>query len=114
MTGTDPNQSQKDLRNLTNLEEDKVYAALCYVSVLVFVPLLTRKQDPFINFHIRQGLLVLVATILSLIVAAWQQWLGNMLFLLIVVVDLLALVQTLQGKSWKIPGLGSLAEKIKI
>ena len=99
---------------ILDMEEKNLFAALCYVGVLVLVPLLVRREDPFINWHIRQGLVVLGVLIISLLASAWIQAVGNLLFLGVMIVDIIALVQALMGKSWKIPWLGDLAGKFRI
>jgi len=96
------------------IEEKNVYAALCYVGVLVLVPLLVKKDDPLVNWHIRQGLVVLGGIVLSLLATAWVERLGSLLFLLFMTVDIIALVQALLGRSWKIPLVGEVASKFKI
>jgi uncharacterized membrane protein len=102
------------LEEITNLDDSRLYAAMAYLMVLVFVPWLTRRDDPFVNWHVRQGLVVFMGMILALVAAVWSAVLGNLLFLLLLVGDLVALVMALQGRRWKIPGIGTLASKIKI
>lgn len=101
-------------KQLLDLEEKNVYAALCYVVFFVFVSLFMKKTDPFVNWHIRQGLVILGLIILSLIASAWQPRIGNMFFLLVMIVNIIALVQALIGRKWKIPLIGNLAEKFSI
>ena len=96
------------------IDESRLYAALCYLAVLIFVPILTRKHDPFVNFHIRQGLLLLAWLIIALLAAQWSSAIGSLLFLLYVIADVTAIATTLQGRRWKAPLLGSLAEKVRI
>lgn len=103
-----------DDKKIIDVEEKNIFAALCYVGVLVFVPLLMKKEDPYVNWHIRQGFVVLVIIIISLIASAWVERVGNLLFLLIMVVDIIALVQALLGKMWKIPIIGEIATKFKV
>jgi len=102
------------LEDIADIEESWLYAMLSYISVLVLVPLLTRKDDPFVNYHIRQGLVVLAGTIISLLVTIWFPRFGGLLFLLFLVVSVVGIVTTLQGRQWKIPGVGHIAELFKI
>jgi len=99
---------------VVDIEENNLYAALCYVGVLVFVPILVKKNDKFVNFHIRQGLVILGVIIVSLIAAAWVEVVGNLLFLVIMLVDIFALVQALLGKTWRIPVIGDIADSFKL
>lgn len=103
-----------DLKDLTDLDDNRLYAAMSYLLVLVLVPLLTRKNDSFVNFHARQGLIVLLAIILALVINAWSGAVGSVLFVVLMLLDVVALVMALQGRKWKIPFIGNLAEKIRI
>ena len=97
-----------------DIDEKKMYAALCYVGVLVLVPLLIKKEDPYINWHIRQGLVVLGLTVVSLLMLAWVEALGSLLFVVVMTANVIALVQALLGKKWKIPVIGSWADRFRV
>jgi uncharacterized membrane protein len=99
---------------VVDIDERRIMASLAYLGVLVFVPLIMRRDDPFITWHVKQGLVILGGLILALLAALWSPRLGNALFLLLLVVDIVALVQTLVGRRWKIPVIGNLAEKFRI
>ncbi|MDP3997713.1 MAG: hypothetical protein U1C49_01385 [Candidatus Andersenbacteria bacterium] len=103
-----------DLKDLTDLDEARLYAAMCYLFVLVFIPILTRRDNPLINWHARQGLVISVGFVLASAAAAWNGVLGGLVFLLLLIADIVAMVQALQGRKWKAPFMGMLAEKIRI
>jgi len=104
-----------------DVKENKTIAAISYISILCFVPLLTKKDSPFAQFHAKQGLVLFICEIvwwilsfglifipiLGLIII----WLVN---LCLVVLSLVGLVRALNGERWKMPVLGDWAEKIKI
>ncbi|MEX1997308.1 MAG: hypothetical protein WEA04_01350 [Candidatus Andersenbacteria bacterium] len=101
-------------RDVTGVDDDKLYAVLAYLTVLVVVPLLLKRNDPFVAWHARQGLVVLLGLILSLVIAAWIPRLGNFLFLVLLAANVIALVQVLLGRRWKIPLLGTIATRFRI
>ena len=105
-----------DQKEIIDIDEAKIMAALSYLGVLVFVPLLVlmRKEDPFVRWHVKQGLVLLAGIVIALLAAAWIPVVGNILFLLLLIVNIIALVQTLLGKRWVIPVIGQLAEKFRI
>ena len=104
-----------------DVQKNKTIAAIAYISILCFVPLLTKKDSPFAQFHAKQGLVLFICEviwwilsfglifipILGLIII----WLVN---LCLVVLSLVGLVRALNGERWKMPVLGDWAEKIKI
>ena len=103
-----------DDKQIVDVEEKNIYAVLCYIGILIVVPLLVKKDDPYVNWHIKQGIVVLAIIIGSLIASAWIERLGNLMFLLILIVDLIAAVQALMGRRWKIPLIGDIANKFNI
>jgi uncharacterized membrane protein len=99
------------------VEKGKIYAFLGYWGILFLVPILAKKDNNFAMFHGKQGL---VLFILEIIVAI----LGSIPFIGLVIAPLgyifcgimaiIGMVQSLNGKYWKMPWLGKYAEKIKI
>jgi uncharacterized membrane protein len=72
------------------------------------------KNDPFVKFHAKQGLVILIGYVIAMIGVGWIPVLGNLAWLLLAVASIAGLIQALQGKRWKIPVVGDLAEKLKI
>lgn len=108
-------EGQNPLNDLTGLEKNRLIAALSYLGILVLIPLLfVGKDDPFVKFHARQGLVILLAYIITAIAVSWIPVLGNLVWLIIAIANIVALVQALMGKWWKIPVIGDLAAKFKI
>ncbi len=103
-----------DPKNVVDIDERRLMAALSYVGVLVAVPLLTRKNDPFVFWHAKQGLVMLIAITLTLVAVVWMEVWGSLLFAVLMLFDLIALVKAMLGKQWKIPIIGQLADQFKI
>lgn len=98
----------------TGVSENMLFAALSYVGVLVLIPLLLRRDDPYVSFHAKQGLVMLIGFAIALLAARWAPVVGNVLFLILLLVDVVALVQALLGRWWKIPLLGQVADMFRI
>ena len=92
-------------------------AAVAYF--LFFVPLLTdAKDDPFVKFHVKQGLLLLI---LGIIVSIFNSIIGRIPFIGWIVsfvlgvgmfvLWLLGLMNALNGKQEPVPVVGQYAEK---
>lgn len=110
-----PNElPQNELADVTGVDERCLYAAMSYLLLLVLIPIFNSKRDSFINFHIRQGIVVSVGLVVAIILANWLSWLGSILFLLLFITDIVALVLALQGRQWKIPLVGWLAGKFSV
>lgn len=89
-------------------------AALAYVGVLVLIPLFTRKNNPFVYFHVKQGLVLLIGEVIALIASQWIVLAGNLLFVVLMIASVVGLVQALQGRRFKLPVIGDLAEKFSV
>ncbi len=101
------------------VEEAKSIAWLSYLGILIILPILLQKDNPFTKFHIKQGLVLLMATviwsiagfILSLIpVLGFLIYLIGWLFLL--ALSIVGVVNAIQGREKELPFLGKYAEKI--
>ncbi|MBI3256141.1 MAG: hypothetical protein HYZ63_04190 [Candidatus Andersenbacteria bacterium] len=105
-------QNQNDI---TGVEQNHLVAALSYLGILVLIPLLfVRKNDPFVKFHAKQGLVILLGFVIAAFGVGWIPVLGNLVWLILAIASIAGLVQSLQGKRWKIPVIGDLADKIRI
>jgi len=89
-------------------------AVLCYFGILVLIPLLTdAKNEPFVKFHIKQGLVLLIVDIICGFVF-WVPFIGWLLGLGIFVLWLIGLINAAGGKESELPLIGKFAEKINI
>jgi fumarate reductase subunit D len=110
MLEQEPNRKDE----LVDIDEARIMASLAYLGVLVFVPLIMHKDDPQVNWHVKQGLVILIGLVLALLAVPWNSAVGTLLFLILIIVDVVALVQALLGRRWRIPLIGQLAEKFEI
>ncbi len=109
--------SKKVTKKTTNNKEKNTgMAVLAYI--LFFIPLLTdAKDDPFVKFHVKQSLALLI-----MIVASWVigivpiiGWIIAFLTpLLVLVLWIIGVINAASGKQKPLPLIGELAEKIEI
>lgn len=109
-----PATGQADNSNRT------VMGVLAYLGLLVLVPLLVEKKDPFVKFHVKQGLA------LAIVAVGWgillMVPLVNLLLLLvspfvwlfILAMAIIGIVNVVNGKEKELPLLGILASKLNI
>lgn len=95
-------------------QNNTLMAILSYFGILVLIPLLTdAKNDPFVKFHIKQGLVLLIAYVIGGFVF-WIPILGWLLGLLLFILFLMGIINAAGGKQTPLPVLGQFAEKINI
>lgn len=97
---------------------------LCYFGIFALIPLLTKKEDPEIQWHAKNGLALTIAwfavwiafTVVGFILPfgirfAWSG-LGCIIGLAFFIADIIAMVKAFGGQRWRIPVVTDLAEKM--
>jgi fumarate reductase subunit D len=94
-------------------KNERMFAALSYVWVLCLIPVFFGKKRPFVEFHARQGLVLLILwLVVSLL--SWVPIVGQLAVLVLLIVSIIGVVKTMKGEEWEIPVLGKYARQIKI
>ncbi|MFC1479846.1 DUF4870 domain-containing protein [Candidatus Omnitrophota bacterium] len=97
--------------------QENVYAILSYLWVLCLIPILMKKEDEFVRFHARQGLMLFIVEV-GIGIIGIIPMLGQVIYLLGMLIcgllSLIGIVQVLMGNKWKMPVVGEWAEKIKV
>ncbi|MEI8395110.1 MAG: hypothetical protein WCF85_10270 [Rhodospirillaceae bacterium] len=92
----------------------RLMAALSYLGVLCFIPLLFNRDDGFVNFHARQGVVLWAWSALALLSLTLPGlgWFFRISTGMISMLSLFGLVAVALNKTWKYPLIGDLAEKL--
>lgn len=97
-------------------QNNTLMGILAYLGILVLIPLLTSaKNDPFVKFHAKQGLVLFIAEIVLWVVASffWMLWplwqLCNLAFFILAIVGI---VNAVQKKEKELPIIGSFAKHL--
>ncbi|HOW36072.1 MAG TPA: hypothetical protein PL155_06645 [Candidatus Omnitrophota bacterium] len=95
--------------------EGKVIAILSYLSILCIIPLLFKKDNPFVLSHGKQGLVIFVGEvsvfIAHIVLGTWVLRLGLFLF---GVISLWGIIEVLRGRYIKLPVIAEIADKITL
>jgi uncharacterized membrane protein len=101
--------------------ETTIMAALSYFGPLVIIPYLTKKENPFVIFHIKQGLVLLVPYLVLWVIGNYMyMMLGplssilGLLNLAIVVLSIIGIVNAVQKKEKPLPLVGQYSSYFKI
>lgn len=99
-----------------DIQDNKVIAALAYI--IFFLPLVAAKDSKFGKEHAKQGLVLLIASLIIWIagmvipVIGWFI-IGPLGSILILVIAIIAIIKTLQGEFWEIPYIGKYRHSFK-
>jgi fumarate reductase subunit D len=104
-------------QNSNYTSEQLGYGVLSYLSIFCLVPILMKKEDDFIKFHAKQGLMLFIVEVAIGIIGIIP-FLGGIILtlgvLLCGLVSLAGIVQVLMGNKWSIPVISEWSEKFKI
>jgi uncharacterized membrane protein len=85
-------------------------------AILSLVPLLACKDNAFAQFHARQGLILFIAEVATMLIA-WIPFLGwfvgMIAWIIWVVLSIIGIVNVLNGKQVPLPIIGKFARKFK-
>lgn len=98
-------------------ENATLMGVLAYLGILIIIPFFVAKDNPFVKFHIRQGLVLVVVEII-LSVAMRMFWALSPLLLVLQLVtfilSIIGIVNVFQKKEKELPIIGSYAKTLKI
>jgi uncharacterized membrane protein len=96
-------------------EKDTTAAALAYV--IFFIPLLMEsKNQPFVKFHTKQGIVLFAFHIVSMIIGALPVigFIGALLSIAGLVFVIIGILNAVNGKEKELPLIGSFSSKVNI
>ena len=114
------NQKDSAKKPVSKKEKNTSMAIIAYI--VFFLPLLTEeKEDPYVKFHVKQGLVLflafIAAAIISFIFALIPVigWLINLaLYITLLILLVIGIMNAANGKKKELPLIGTFAKKLKI
>lgn len=115
-------QSTSNKEATIDMSENTVMAALSYIGPLVLIPFMTKKDDPYVAFHIKQGLVLFAIEIALYLVGIFVPYtlyfmLAPFITLLnlgLLVLTIIGVINALQRKEKELPLVGKFSSNIKI
>jgi uncharacterized membrane protein len=94
-------------------EKNTLMGVLSYISILVVIPLLVAKDDPFVKFHIKQGLVLLVIEVAVWVVGTmiWPLMMFlNLINLAAFVLAIIGIINVVKGLEKELPFVGKYSK----
>ncbi|MEP0827777.1 MAG: hypothetical protein AB1690_10685 [Candidatus Zixiibacteriota bacterium] len=105
------------LRESEILKDQSLIASiLAYIPFLCLIPILQMRDDPRSRFHSRQGLLLFLIEIIAgiFLIPGLSSMVWKTVLILALGASAAGIIFGLQGKEYRLPIIGDIAEKIKI
>lgn len=93
----------------------RILAVMSYLGVLSLVPLVMNRDDPYVQFHARQGVILWmweVLAIYTLLIPAVGSFFFRFSSLACLVLSVVGVLSVLLGRAWKFPILGNWASRL--
>ena len=99
------------------INEQTVMAALSYLGILILIPFFVKKEDPFVHYHIKQGVVLLIPELILYVVSGmmyflWPVW--NIIWLIILGFTIVGVINCLTKKEKPLPFIGQYASRVNI
>ncbi len=100
-----------------DVEENKLIAAISYISVLCLVGLLGKKDSPYVQYHAKQGFVLFIAAIAFMVVGivpilGW--FIGFFGSIAVLVLSIMGIINAIGGKKVELPLVGEWAKKVNL
>ena len=91
-------------------------AIMAYIPLLCFVPLLSMKDNKEARFHARQGVLLFLIELVAVLflIDAISDLVFKGILIGAVALSVAGIVFAIQGKNYRLPIIGDLADKAKL
>jgi uncharacterized membrane protein len=94
--------------------DGKMYAVLAYLSIFCIVPLIVKKNNAFVLAHGRQGLVLFVGEVATLVVSIVFPWAFRPFLFILFGLSFWGMVTAIRGQFVELPFIARIAEKITI
>lgn len=94
-----------------------VLAAIAYIGPLVIISYLMAKDNEFVKFHTKQGLVVFGINVLIWVISSMMYnfgMIGNLINIATFILSIIGIVNVVQGQKKELPVVGGLAKSINI
>ena len=89
---------------------------MAYIPFLCFAPLLKMRDDPYVYFHARQGLVLFFLEIIAFVFSFphLSQLFWTAMIIGCIGAAVAGVLFAMQGRTYKLPLVGDLAERLKV
>lgn len=99
-------------QDVKKVDNKKIMAAIAYI--LFFIPLLTEdKNDPFVKYHVKQGLLIFIGWAIIMLIGPLLYGIIKLLNLCLIILMVIGIVNAVNGKETPLPIVGKFADYFK-
>ena len=106
-------EGQKDFSR-EDILDGKMYAVLAYLSIFCIIPLIVKKNNAFVLGHGRQGLVLFVFEVATLVISIVVPLVFRPFLFILFGFSFWGMVTAIRGQFVQLPIIARIAEKITI
>lgn len=103
---------------VTPAQNKTLMGVLCYLGILLIIPYLMAKEDPFVKYHLKQGLVLVIIEAAVWVMSMMFMWHMYALFSLIqlatLVLSIIGIINVVQGHEKELPLVGQFAKQFAL
>jgi uncharacterized membrane protein len=96
--------------------KENLWAILCYLGILIIIPFFIAKNNSFVRFHIKQGLVLLalsfVAWLLDMIHGSFS-FVYNIINIAVFIFAIIGIINVVKNKEKELPFVGEFSKYFK-
>ena len=97
-------------------EEGRMAAILAYIPFLCFIPLMNMRENKEARFHARQGVMLFLVELVAalFLIDGIANFVFKVLIVLAAALSVAGIIFAVQGKNYRLPIIGDIADKQKL
>jgi uncharacterized membrane protein len=100
-------------KSQNTISQNKLMGILAYLGILVLIPFFVSKDDQFVKFHVKQGLVLFILWIIvwflhSMLWELYAVW--NLINIAVFIFVIFGIVHVVKGKQKELPFVGQFAK----
>ena len=92
--------------------DKNLIAIFSYLGILFLIPLLVSKDNPFVKYHVRQGVVLFITGLIASLVI-WIPLIGWAIGIALFVLMIIGIINVVKGRQTPLPIIGKFASKLK-
>lgn len=110
---TNESPKTEEVKKLEAPDKINLIAILAYLNILIIIPFLVAKDNVFVKFHIKQGLVLftlsLIVWVLNMSMTPFV-FFGGLINLFVLVLSIIGIINVVQDKEKELPLVGQFSK----
>ncbi len=96
--------------------KENLWAILCYLGILIIIPFLIAKNNSFVKYHIKQGLVLLALSFIAWLLPMTHDsfdFVSGIINIAIFILSIIGIINVVQNREKELPLVGQFSKYFK-